>query len=882
MKGSLEEYENVAGLHREKLLQTEVAWLKATRTDIVVSDVVPMACTAAARAGIPCVCVSNFSWDFIYSEYLLSTSGHEKMVWQIAEDYHKATCLLRLPGHSPMPAFRKVVDVPLVVRRARRTAAEVRAELGLRPGSRMVVFMFGGQSGSTHWRLEGSNLPDGWTCVVCRSAFRDAVRLPDNFLLAPADAYVPDLVNAADCVMGKIGYGAVSECLAHGKPLIFVRRDYFNEEPFLRKLLEIHGAAVEMNRRTFLAGHWGAYLDRALALEPRYPEPTNGAEVVAGLLESIARQEEEWKGKTQQDSHLMDTVVWGYLMRAAASRQSVDVPEWYTRGSWPTGEGAPPADEGRRVRWQSHFECRHGIESIAACDDTGCFLELLSDIAEGKGCDSNELRAAQSLFLRGAEIVVARAPGRLDVMGGIADYSGSHVLQMPTAAACHVAAQLQPVGRQRLWRHMEAAGGGRRAALRVVSLNADHVNRAPTFDMFLADLKAPDGSPLPYKEARERFRQVPAQAWAAYVVGCLLVLMAEKGVEPERAGGLSVLVQSEVPDGKGVSSSAALEVSTMMALCRLYGVEVEGRELAILCQTAENKVVGAPCGVMDQMTAALGKEGHLLSMVCQPAEVKGFLKLPPHVKIWGLDSGIRHAVVGADYSSVRTGAFMGLKIASAHEQRLQQERARSNPELKQSETDKDAELIGGGYFANITPSVFSSRYLSAIPSELKGSDFLAEYGKHCDSVTEVDPQERYAVRLPSLHPVHENFRVRSFQQVMAAPNGQSQMEILGELMFQSHESYSSLGLGSEGTDSLCRLVLDHARREDPQLFGAKITGGGSGGTVCVLGNCTPGADEAIENVRRAYKELTGYYPMCFSGSSRGAVEYGHVVIVHRF
>jgi len=135
--------------------------------------------------------------------------------------------------------------------------------------------------------------------------------------MAPPEAYLPDLINASDCVMGKIGYGATSECLAHRKPLVFVRRDHFNEEPFLRKLLEVHGAAVEMKRAAFLEGHWSAYLLHALTLRPSYREPINGAEVAAQLLESIGRQEEGWRGKTQQGTHLSDTVRRGPRRRGA-------------------------------------------------------------------------------------------------------------------------------------------------------------------------------------------------------------------------------------------------------------------------------------------------------------------------------------------------------------------------------------------------------------------------------------------------------------------------------------------------------------------------------------------------------------------------------------
>ena len=71
-------------------------------------------------------------------------------------------------------------------------------------------------------------------------------------------------------LLGKIGYGTVSECLAHGTPLVFVRRDYFNEEPFLRRLLQLHGAAVEIKRRDFLEGTWAPFLLHAAELNFAY------------------------------------------------------------------------------------------------------------------------------------------------------------------------------------------------------------------------------------------------------------------------------------------------------------------------------------------------------------------------------------------------------------------------------------------------------------------------------------------------------------------------------------------------------------------------------------------------------------------------------------
>lgn len=142
---------------------------------------------------------------------------------------------------------------------------------------------------------------------------------------------------------------------------------------------------------------------------------------------------------------------------------------------------------------------------------------------------------------------------------------------------------------------------------------------------------------------------------------------------------------------------------------------------------------------------------------------------------------------------------------------------------------------GGGYLANVPPSEFERRYASRLPDTMTGADFLAAHGPHLDPTTTVDLGQTYAVRLPAAHPVHESFRVQAFRQVLQAqPGGRGQLEVLGELMLQSHASYGACGLGSAGTDRLVALALEErgaalARGEEPPLFGAKITGGGSGG-----------------------------------------------------
>ena len=134
------------------------------------------------------------------------------------------------------------------------------------------------------------------------------------------------------------------------------------------------------------------------------------------------------------------------------------------------------------------------------------------------------------------------------------------------------------------------------------------------------------GEPIDYAEARALFAD-PKHHWAAYVAGVVAVLGREHGLR--WPGGARLLVASDVPEGAGVASSAAVEVATMQAVCAARQLAIEPRTLALACQTAENHVAGAACGVMDQMTAACGEAGTLLALLCQPAELRDPAKSSP-------------------------------------------------------------------------------------------------------------------------------------------------------------------------------------------------------------------------------------------------------------
>src|SRR4051812_5583871 len=159
-------------------------------------------------------------------------------------------------------------------------------------------------------------------------------------------------------------------------------------------------------------------------------------------------------------------------------------------------------------------------------------------------------------FLTAANgVIVTRAPGRLDVMGGIADYSGSLVLQMPIAAAAHVALQKNNSHR-----------------VRVASVETTNTSQARVFEMELQEFVT-DTGPIEYEDARQRFAPSSEQHWAAYVAGAVLALQREGKVDFSE--GFDLLVSSAVPEGKGVSSSAALEVAAMNAILAAFNKKLD-------------------------------------------------------------------------------------------------------------------------------------------------------------------------------------------------------------------------------------------------------------------------------------------------------------------
>jgi L-arabinokinase len=439
-------------------------------------------------------------------------------------------------------------------------------------------------------------------------------------------------------------------------------------------------------------------------------------------------------------------------------------------------------------------------------------------------------------------------------MGGIADYTGSLVCEATLDRAAAVALQRR-----------------RDRQVRLFSLN-------------LLDDAQPWRATVPLdvlaaSSAGDLGRQLEAEGhrWAGYLVGCLSVLHASGHVDLRRGdiGGFDLALFSTVPLGGGVSSSAAIEVASMMGLVDDLGLraKLDPLHLASLCQQVENRVVGAPCGIMDQVTSIAGRAGALLKLLCQPHDLQGALALPAGVRVLGIDTRVKHSVGGGMYGRTRCAAFMGHKIILS----------------KMSHVGRQAgQALQGdpmrGYLANLDVDDYKGLFRPRLPTSMRGADFLAAYGPTIDQATGVDPAMDYHVQAATDHHVFEARRVRQFVEFIGEaarhphgtrPQGQA-LDKAGHLMYASHLSYSNCAmLGAPE----CDLLVDLVRRHEPAgLYGAKITGGGSGGTVAILADISPKADEAVARIMQRYQEQTGHVPKAFMGSSDGAWEVGTAVI----
>ncbi len=441
-------------------------------------------------------------------------------------------------------------------------------------------------------------------------------------------------------------------------------------------------------------------------------------------------------------------------------------------------------------------------------------------------------------FEKSGEVIITKAPARLDVMGGIADYCGANVFESTLDRAAVVGCQ--------------ARRDRRLSALTFAVSTEGHL---PALQISLDDFYT-DGNLKSYEQARQLFGQSPQTLWAGYVLGGFFALLKERKVD-RLPHGAAVAIKSNIPMGAGISSSAAIEVAALTAINHLYGLNLGALEIARIGQIVENRIVGTPCGIMDQITVAVGEKDRILSIRCQPDQILETVPLPPNTRLIGIYSKAKRSTSSSAYIDARTAAFMGLTI-------LQRE--------------LDLEELRDNYLCKLSVEDFRRKCWEILPARMKGADFLDRYGETVDTVTQVEPEKTYHVRSRVEHPIYEHARVQKFIMYLKKANAEPQnirrhLMNAGKLMYTSDWSYRCrVGLGSLQVNQ----IVGSVRKIGVQggFYGAKITGGGGGGTVAVL--CHGDTSNSMIQILAAYKLAWGLNAEVFTGSSSGAFEFGHV------
>jgi hypothetical protein len=249
---------------------------------LILCDIAPLGIAVAHAAGIPAFLIENFTWDWIYEGYLPEEKRLAGPITYLQQLFTRADSHIQTePVCRPSP--RAALTAPPICRPIRTQAALVRNRLGLPGRAKIVLITMGGMP----WRytfLEQLERMKGVYFVIPGGGPRLERR--GNVVLFPrnSDFYHPDLINAADAVIGKVGYSTLAEVFQAGVPFGYVARSRFRESPALVAYIRQQMQGLEIAASEFEDGSWLARLPELLAMPRFNRNGANGATRVAHFV----------------------------------------------------------------------------------------------------------------------------------------------------------------------------------------------------------------------------------------------------------------------------------------------------------------------------------------------------------------------------------------------------------------------------------------------------------------------------------------------------------------------------------------------------------------------------------------------------------------------
>jgi galactokinase len=346
---------------------------------------------------------------------------------------------------------------------------------------------------------------------------------------------------------------------------------------------------------------------------------------------------------------------------------------------------------------------------------------------------------------------IFRAPGRVNLIGEHTDYNDGFVMPAAVGFSAYVATAARP-DRKLVIRSEEFPGD--------FEFDLDHLPEQRT------------------------------GAWCDYVLGVASVLQKSG----HKFRGANLLVHGEVPIGAGLSSSAAVEVASALALISLSAKQLPLPEIAQLCRQAENSFVGARVGIMDQFVSCMGKAGHALLLDCRSLDFQ-FVPIRAGIRLVVCNTMVKHDLATGAYNTRREECEEGVR-----------------------------------YFAKWDPAIRALRDVSVELLDQHAQDIPATIGKRCS------------------HVVRENQRTLDAARALT----EGDLTRVGKLMRQSHDSLRDLyQVSCSELD-----IMVEAAQDLPGFCGGRMTGGGFGGCTVNLVR-EENAEDFARQISERYLQKTG-------------------------
>ncbi len=266
------------------IVEQELAFIRDHRIRLVVGDIPPLCFEVAARAGVPSVAITNFTWDRIYRAYAQPYPSFVPLIDEMENFYRQATLALALPFPCGLEIFPRRESIPWIARNSKTNKEAARAHFGLPMTATIVLLSFGG--------LGLERLP--WQRLKSMREFffvatGAAKKLDGNILILPDNQrHYVDLLRAVDIIVTKPGYGIVADVISQQVPILYTDRGEFPEYPMLVTALHELATADFIAQNDLLSGDLEPYLSRLLSKERHWPSVgLDGANVAAGRILGI-------------------------------------------------------------------------------------------------------------------------------------------------------------------------------------------------------------------------------------------------------------------------------------------------------------------------------------------------------------------------------------------------------------------------------------------------------------------------------------------------------------------------------------------------------------------------------------------------------------------